>query len=282
MGRQLGIPDSPRRELYVGRLRLGTSTVAPEAHLEFFDWGIRVQIRSVLGALGAPYEFRYPEITGAKLTGRMVMRGVALETDTGLRPLVFVTVDSAAILRLLNEHGVRTSNEAVPLPSGDGLSQLLERRGFLIFFFSLAVPAALVGMVITYLATTARQEDVTTLRHVLAAIHLPAGYHLVSEHSTRTDCKRQGCSVTQTWAWQPAGGRSRGAQCTDADSALSAAFSDVEYASPRLPGEVCDYDTLVASFLHPGEGKPSIDATVRTAGPRSDDYVVTLRAYYTS
>ena len=103
MERRIDVPDSPRRAIYIGNLSLGLLqrsyrvSAEPEVQLEFFDWGIRLQ-RTLFKGLGDYYEIRYEELTEARLTGKMIRRGIRFHSNFLQRPLTFITVDYREIL----------------------------------------------------------------------------------------------------------------------------------------------------------------------------------------
>ena len=78
---------------------------SPEARLEFFDWGIRLQ-RMYFKLLGDCYEIRYSELTKARQVGKMIRRGVRFHTDVLPYPLTFVSVEYLEIVEQLERRGV--------------------------------------------------------------------------------------------------------------------------------------------------------------------------------
>jgi hypothetical protein len=114
-------------------------------------------------------------------------------------------------------------------------------RGFRIIF-SVLVSLVLLG-VVAELSPTAigPQENFQTLRSDLAKVHLPSGYRLVTTRQAGTDCAHEQCSLTQTWAWMLASGRTSSVACADVRRAMISAFSGVDSNSP-IPAEAyCDY-----------------------------------------
>jgi hypothetical protein len=281
VGRRIEAPDSPRRDVYAGRFRYGKLR-SPKTYLEFFDSGIRLQVKTILGPFGAPWEFRYEELTGASLVAWgswHLSYGVRLHTDVATQPPVFITVDGDAILDLFEQRGVRVSRD--PAPVSDGLVGLLtDHPALLICFFCIAGPLTVVGAVLATMAANGGQQNLQTLRGDLGRVHLAPQYRLTAEHTTGTDCHTS-CSVIQTWTWLPVGGRTASDQCRDASRALSSAFSDAEANSPFPASAVCDYFTIVASFFHPAQGKRDIEAIVtrRSAG-LARGFVIQLSASY--
>lgn len=280
MGRRIEAPDAPRRSVYVGRFRYGRLR-SPQTYLEFFDWGIRLQVTTIFGPLGDPYEFRYEELTGASLVGWgwHLSRGVRFHTDVASQPPVFVTVDGDAILDLLEQRGVRVSRDPAPV-SGGLVDALTDHPAWVILFFCIAGPLTVLFAVLVTLAAIGGQQNFQTLRSDLGKVHLPPQYRLTDEDTTGTDCYNS-CSVIQTWTWVPVGGRTASDQCRDASSALSSAFSDAEANSPLPPRAVCNYFTILTSFFHPGQGKRDIEAIVtpRSAGS-ARGFVIQISASY--
>ena len=120
MERRIDVPDSPRRAIYIGNLSLGMLqrsyrvSAEPEVQLEFFDWGIRLQ-RTLFKGLGDYYEIRYEELTEARLTGKMIRRGIRFHSNFLQRPLTFITVDYREILDRLERRRVPVNRNAASL-----------------------------------------------------------------------------------------------------------------------------------------------------------------------
>lgn len=273
---------SPRRALYIGNLvYLGMFRRSPESQLEFFDWGIRLQ-RMLFKSLGDCYEIRYEDLTEAGLAGKMIRRGIRFHAISLPQPLTFVTTDYREILDRLERQGVLVNRNAEPLAAGS-LAQAVagNPRGFLIYI-SVAGSLLLLFMVTEIIpGTIGAQENFQTLRSDLAKVHLPSGYRLTAEHKAGTDCAHNGCSLTQTWAWAPSSGRTRSAACHDAHHAMTSAFSGVEFNSPLPANVACDYNTLLDSPLHPGQGKRTVDAIVKNRQHnKHEGFVIQLVASY--
>ena len=112
MERRIDVPDSPRRAIYVGNLVTVTRR-NPEAQLEFFDWGIRLQ-RTLFKSRDY-YEIRYEELTEVRLTGKMIRRGIRFHTSFLPQPLTFITVDYREILDRLEQRGIPVNRNAASL-----------------------------------------------------------------------------------------------------------------------------------------------------------------------
>jgi hypothetical protein len=107
--RRIDVPDSPRRAIFIGNLRPGGMIQRePEAQLELFDWGIRLQttLFKRLGT-GNYYELRYEELNGARLAGKMIRHGIHFHANFLPEPVTFVTVDYREILERLEQQGSR-------------------------------------------------------------------------------------------------------------------------------------------------------------------------------
>jgi len=87
---------------------------SPEAQLEFFDWGIRLQ-RMHFKLLGDCFEIRYNELTEARQAGKMIRRCVRFHTDVLPYLLTFVSVEYLEILEQLERRGVPVNRNAAPL-----------------------------------------------------------------------------------------------------------------------------------------------------------------------
>lgn len=125
------------------------------------------------------------------------------------------------------------------------------------------------------------QENFQTLRSDLANVHLPSGYRLAAEHQVGTGCAHEQCSLTQTWVWAPGSRRTRPTACSDAYHAMTSAFSGVDSNSPLPDGASCDYYAVLASLLHPGQGKRDAEAIVQAGPPRTNDgFVIKLTDSY--
>jgi hypothetical protein len=278
--RRIDVPDSPRRAIYIGNLLTGMRR-APEVQLEFFDWGIRLQ-RTLFKSLGDYYEIRYEELTEARLAGKMIRRGIRFHSTFLPQPLTFVTVDYREIFDRLEQQGVLVNRNTEPLAAGS-LAQAVagHRRSFLIYI-SVAGSLFLLFMVTEIIpATIGAQKNFQTLQSDLAKVHLRSGYRLTAEHKAGTDCAHNGCSLIQTWAWAPSGGRTKSAACHDAHHAMTSAFSGVDSNAPNPANVACDYYTILDSLLHPGQGKRDVQAIVKTGQAHtSEGFIVQLVASY--
>src|SRR5262245_40329214 len=85
----------------------------PAAQLEFFDWGIRLQ-RTLFKHLGY-YEIRYEELVEARLTGKMIRRGIRFHAGSLPQPVTFLTVDYREILDRLERQDVPVNRDTAPL-----------------------------------------------------------------------------------------------------------------------------------------------------------------------
>src|SRR6266568_7534987 len=131
--------------------------------------------------------------------------------------------------------------------------------------FSIAVSVLLLGIVAEFvLLGIGGQENFETLRSDLASVHLPSGYRLATEHQAGTDCAHEQCSLTQTWRWAPSSGRTKSATCSDVFHAMTSAFSGADSNSPVPANAACDYYTVLESLFHPGQGKRTVEAIVKT------------------
>jgi hypothetical protein len=125
------------------------------------------------------------------------------------------------------------------------------------------------------------QENFQTLRSDLAKVHLPSGYRLISTRQAGTDCAHEQCSLTQTWAWMPTSGRTSNAACTDVQHAMISAFSGVDSNAPMPASASCDYYAILGDLLHPGQGKRTIEAIVRTGQAQANDrFLIEVTASY--
>ncbi len=284
MGRRIGVPDSPRRALYVGDgLRYGgLAQPASGSQLEFFDWGIRLQGGAISRRFGACYEYRYGELAGAGLAGKLIRRGVVFRADSPPQPPVFLTVDGKEILDRLERQGVPVDCDPGPLLTGPFSLAGAGSRGFRISFISVAGTLLLLVAITQIIpGMIGAQENFRTLRGDLARVHLPSGYRLTAVHTAGTDCAHQGCSLTQTWKWVPGRGRTKSGACADVYQAMNSAYPGAEANAP-IPADVaCDYFTVIDSLLHPGQGKRLVDAIVQTGGANtSGGFLVKLVASY--
>jgi hypothetical protein len=131
------------------------------------------------------------------------------------------------------------------------------------------------------LTLTGPQENFQTLRSDLAKVHLPSGYRLLTTHQAGTDCAGGRCSLTQTWAWAPSSVHTISAACTDAGNALTSAFQGVDSNSPMPASAACDYYAILGDLLHPGQGKRTVEAIVRTGQAGINvDFLIELTASY--
>jgi hypothetical protein len=127
------------------------------------------------------------------------------------------------------------------------------------------------------------QEDFQTLRHDLANVHLPPGYHLITTRQAGTNCRNESCSITQTWAWAAGSRRTSSAACADAYHALTSAFPGTESNSPLAANAACDYFAILSGLLHPGQGKRMIEVIVQTGHPQaSGGFLIELTDSYGS
>lgn len=242
----------------------------PEAQLEFFDWGIRLQ-RTLFKRLGLCdyYELRYEELAGARLTGKMIRRGIRFHANFLPQPVTFVTVDYREILDRLERQGVPVDRDPAPL----GRPRLVVSRRFALIWIRLVGPFVLLLCAPIIPWIIGAQRNFQTLQSDLAKVHLQSGYRLTAEHKTGTNC-HNGCSLTQTWTWAPISGRTRSAACHDAYHAITSVFSGVDYNSPLPASTACDYYTIVWSLFHPGQGKREVDAIVKTRQPQANGGIV--------
>jgi hypothetical protein len=282
VGRRIEAPDSPRRELYIGNLLVSEfPRRSPQCHLEFFDWGMRLQVMTLFGRRGDCYELRYDELTGVRPIGKMVRQGIQFRADVLPRPLIFITVDFRAILDLLEQHGAPVTRDGMWLTAGTLGEFAVTHRAFVIFFISVAASLSLILLVVGVIpGIIAGQVNFQTLRTDLAKMHLPPGYRLTSERKGGTNCRTGGCWVTQTWIWAPGRGRTQSGACADVNRAMTYVFPDVEPDSPRPPNAACAYFTVLASFFHAGQGKPEVDGIVQTDNSAASGFLVRLVAFY--
>lgn len=82
--------------------RQGGGTRGPWARLQFFDWGIRLDGRSLLPT----FEVRYEELTEARLVASRFKNGIRFQSSCLTEPVTFETSDSVRIADLLEERGV--------------------------------------------------------------------------------------------------------------------------------------------------------------------------------
>ena len=130
---------------------------------------------------------------------------------------------------------------------------------------SMTVSLLLLGVVAELTLTgIGGQENFRTLRSDLANVRLPPGYSLATEHQVGTDCAHEQCSLTETWRWTPSTGRTRSAACIDVLHAMTSAFSGVDSNSPAPSKAACDYYAVLDSVFHPGQGKRTVEAIVKT------------------
>jgi len=254
--------------------------------LEFFDWGIRLQVMTIFGRRGDCYELRYDELTGVRPIGKMVRRGIELQASVLPRPLIFITVDFRAILDLLERHRTHVTQDRISLTAGT-LGEFPETHdihpAFVIFFIIVAASLLVIFMVVVIIpGTIGAKENFQTLRTDLAKMHLPPGYRLTSERKGGTNCRTGGCWVTQTWIWAPGRGRTQSGACADVNRAMTDVFSDVEPNSPMPPNAACVYFTVLASFFHADQGKPNVEGIVQTDNSAASGFLVRLVAFYYS
>jgi len=270
MGRRIEAPDSPRRALYVGNLlNHGTFPRSPGLELEFFDWGIRLQIKTLLGRPGDCYEFRYDELAEVDAVKRAVRRGVRFDASFLPQPLIFLTADYREILERLEHRGVPVRRDFTPLATGPARRFFAQHPRFRIIFICVG-SAFLLIIAVTQIVPTAigAQENFRTLRSDLAQVHLPSGYRLTAEHRAGTDCAHNGCSLTQTWTWASTPGPTKNGACSAVYQAMTSAYSDIEPDSPIPANAACGYFATVSSFFHPGRGKRTIEAFVQVGRGR--------------
>jgi hypothetical protein len=84
------------------RSRHGGGTRGQWARLQFFDWGIRLDGRSLLPT----FEVRYEELGDAQLVTSRFKSGIRFQSDSLRDPVTFETREGARIAALLEEHGV--------------------------------------------------------------------------------------------------------------------------------------------------------------------------------
>jgi hypothetical protein len=80
----------------------GTFRGAQWARLQFFDWGIRLDGRSLLPT----FEVRYEEISEARLVATRFRSGIRFQSSQLAEPVTFETSGGAQIADLLEERGV--------------------------------------------------------------------------------------------------------------------------------------------------------------------------------
>jgi hypothetical protein len=148
--------------------------------------------------------------------------------------------------------------------------------------FSILVALGLLGVMAELgLTLIGAQEDFHTLRNDLANVHLPAGYRLITTRQAGSDCAHAECSLTQTWSWTPGSPRTSSAACRDVYHAMASAFSGADSNAPMPASAACDYYAILGDLLHPGQGKRTIEAIVRTGQPPAGrGFVVRLTASY--
>jgi hypothetical protein len=278
-GRRIEAPDSPRRALYIGDLL--SAQLSPESQLEFFDWGIRLQMRTLFGRPRDFYEIRYEELTEAGLIGKMVRRGIRFRAEFLPQPFIFLTVDGREILDRLEQRGVTVNRNITSLAA-----ELPPRRAAAVHprlripLRILAALWALSLMTVFVLTLIGTQTNFHTLRSDLAKVHLPSGYRLAAQHQAGTDC-HQSCSLTQIWTWAPSHWRTPSAACSDVNHAMTAALPDVSPDSSIPATAACAYFTVLDSPFHPAQGKRLVIATVQTGkAPTSGGFIVKLVASY--
>jgi hypothetical protein len=99
-------------------LNRGAFPRSPGLELEFFDWGIRLQIKTLLDRLGDCYEFRYEELAEVDVVRRGVRRGVPFDASFLPQPLIFLSADYREILDRLEQRGVPVRRDVTPLATG--------------------------------------------------------------------------------------------------------------------------------------------------------------------
>jgi hypothetical protein len=90
------------------RSRHGGGTRGGWARLQFFDWGIRLDGRSLLPT----FELRYEEITEARLVATRFKSGIRFQSSCLTEPVTFETSEGAKIGDLLEERGVTVNRNA--------------------------------------------------------------------------------------------------------------------------------------------------------------------------
>ena len=125
MERRVEVPDAPQRALYIGSFR---SAGRSEAQLEFFDWGVRLQTKTLFGRLGDCYEIRYEELAEAGLVGKMVSRGIRFRAEFLPERLIFLTVDAREILDRLEQRGVTVNRNITSLRVIHGSDDMATNR----------------------------------------------------------------------------------------------------------------------------------------------------------
>jgi serine/threonine protein kinase len=165
--------------------------------------------------------------------------------------------------------------------SGGPIAGGWQRRA-LGFLRTTAILGGILFVVVEFTLTTiGSQANFQTLKGDLSNVHLPSGYRLTAEQKAGTDC-RSGCSLTQTWIWAPGHGHRTAADaCSDADQAMSSAFSDAGANDPYPANVACDYYVILNSPLHPRQGKRDIHAIVKTHQPHvNEGFVIQLVGHY--
>jgi hypothetical protein len=284
MGRRIEAPDSPRLAHYVGNLlHRGAFPRSPGVELEFFDWGIRLQVKTLLDHPGECYEFRYEELAEVDVVRRAVRRGMRFDASFLPQPLIFLTADYREILERLEQRGVPVRRDVTPLATGPVRRVFAQHPRFRIIFIC-AAGAFLLIIIGTQVIPTAigAQENFRTLRSDLAQVHLPSGYRLTAEHRAGTDCAHNGCSLTQTWTWASAAGPTKNRACSAVHQAMTSAYSDIEPDSPIPANAACEYFATVSSFFHASQGKRTIEATVQVsrAHPGNGLAIRLVASYY--
>jgi hypothetical protein len=89
------------------RSRHGGGTRGGWARLQFFDWGIRLDGRSLLPT----FEVRYEEITEARLVATRFKGGIRFQSCCLTEPVTFETSEGAKIGDLLEERGVTVNRD---------------------------------------------------------------------------------------------------------------------------------------------------------------------------
>jgi hypothetical protein len=104
--RRVGAPETEPMATFKGGMRSrhggGTFRGGQWVRLQFFDWGIRLDGRSVLPTL----EVRYGEIKEARLVASRFASGIRFQSSCLTEPVTFETSEGAQIANLLQERGV--------------------------------------------------------------------------------------------------------------------------------------------------------------------------------
>ena len=107
--RMVETPDAQPLVTFTGGMwsLQGGGTRGRWARLQFFDWGIRLDGRSVLPT----FEVRYEELGDARLVASRFKSGIRFQSSCLPDPVTFETSEGAQIADLLEERGVTVNRQ---------------------------------------------------------------------------------------------------------------------------------------------------------------------------